>query len=515
MCLASGAAFKPRPRPRFQAVQPFGFPDWNPEAHLLLLPPSLVGLRALHGAFSPPARPFGAPGPGMTAGRRPRVGVVGSGIAGLSAAWQLAPDADVVLFEADSHFGGHAHTVDLKLDGVRHGVDTGFLVFNHATYPQLLRLFSQLQVPTAPSEMSFSVQLPDSGLEWSGCNLDTVFAQRRNLLRPSFLRMLADLVRFNRLCTAIATADADAKPQQQQQLTIAAFLAEHRFSAAFRDAYLLPMLGCIWSCPTDQMLRFPVATMIRFCHNHGLIRVSDRPQWYTVAGGSREYVQRLLAGIPDARPNTPVRALRRLPPGTAAAGVWLDTDAGSERFDQVILAGHSDQSLALLGRQASRDEQAVLGAIRYQRNRAVLHTDAGLLPRRRKAWAAWNYERAGSTGQEQAAVCLHYLINRLQPLPWRTPVLVSLNPARPPDPRCVHGEYHYAHPVFDAAAIAAQAHVAGLQGVAGVWFAGAWSRYGFHEDGLQSGLAAAASLRQHWASQASGALAQAAPGIAA
>ena len=431
----------------------------------------------------------------MSPQRRPRVAVVGSGIAGLAAAWQLAPDAELVLFEADSHFGGHAHTVDMTLDGLRHGVDTGFLVFNHATYPQLLRLFDQLAVPTAASEMSFSVQVPAAGLEWGGCNLDSVFAQRRNLLRPRFIGMLADLLRFNRLCSRIANAQAEASLQQP----IEDFLAEQRFSAAFRDWYLLPMLGCIWSCPTDQMLRFPVATMIRFCHNHGLIRITGRPQWHTVAGGSREYVRRLLATIPDARLNTPVRALRRVPPGSARAGVWLDTDAGSAHFDQVILAGHSDQSLALLGGHASADERAVLGAIAYQRNRAVLHTDASLLPQRRKAWAAWNYEGAASDGQRQASVCLHYLINRLQPLPWQTPVLVSLNPARQPDPHTVQAEFDYAHPVFDAAAIAAQARVAGLQGVAGVWFAGAWTGHGFHEDGLRSGLAAADSLRGHWA----------------
>ena len=444
----------------------------------------------------------------MSAAQR-RVAVVGSGISGLAAAWQLAKSsqaAEVVLFEADSHFGGHAHTVDVTLDGITHGVDTGFLVFNHATYPKLVRLFADLQVPTAESEMSFSVQVPsdgrDGGLEWSGCNLDTVFAQRSNLVRPRFLGMLRDLLRFNRLTTAIAERQQDAAMQQP----IGEFLTAQGFSTAFRDWYLLPMLGCIWSCPTDQMLRFPVATMIRFCHNHGLLRVSQRPQWHTVRGGSREYVRRLLSGIPDARLNTAVRAVRRVPPATASAGVWLDTDHDSEHFDDVVLAGHSDQSLALLGSQANADERAVLGAIRYQHNRAVLHTDASLLPQRRKAWAAWNYVRAPG---ESAAVCLHYLINRLQPLPWQQPVVVSLNPHREPAPASVHGEYHYAHPVFDLGAIAAQARLPQIQGHSHVWFAGAWTRYGFHEDGLSSGIAVADALQARWSAEAGGGAAHA------
>jgi len=434
--------------------------------------------------------------------QRPRVAVVGSGISGLAAAWSLRDIADVTLFEADRRFGGHAHTVELTLDGLTHGVDTGFLVFNQATYPQLIQLFDDLAVPTAASEMSFSVQVPAIGLEWSGSNLDTVFAQRRNLLRPRFLRMLADLLRFNRECTAIAERDEAAT----MQCPIGDFLAARGFSTAFRDWYLLPMLGCIWSCPTDQMLRFPLATMIRFCHNHGLIRVANRPQWHTVRGGSQQYVKRLLAQIADARHSTPVRALRRVPAASGAAGVWVDTEHGSERFDEVVLAGHSDQSLALLGAHASSGERAVLGAIRYQRNRALLHTDATLLPKRRKAWAAWNYERAAATGREQSSVCLHYLINRLQPLPWDRPVLVSLNPTREPAAGSVHGEYDYAHPVFDLAAIAAQQQLPALQGQGQVWFAGAWTGYGFHEDGLRSGLAVAAALRQRWL--AHGALAQ-------
>jgi predicted NAD/FAD-binding protein len=423
-----------------------------------------------------------------------RVAVVGAGISGLAAAHALRHDAHVTLFESDSRLGGHAHTVDLTLDGVTHGVDTGFLVFNHRTYPLLVRLFEELGVATAPSEMSFSVQDPARGLEWSGVNLDGVFAQRRNLVSPRFLGMLADIVRFNRLCTALAVRGDDAELIEP----IGHFLDRHRFDSAFRDGYFLPMIGCIWSCPTDQMLLFPVATMIRFCHNHGLLQVRDQPQWHTVRGGSRQYVQALTARLEDVRRATPVRALRRLPPGQGSAGVLVATDAGTERFDDVVLACHTDQALALLP-DADGQERSLLGAIRYQDNLALLHTDAALLPRRRRAWAAWNYERAAHARQEQAGVCLHYLINRLQPLPWQQPVIVSLNPARAPAPGSIHGEFRYAHPVFDAAAIAAQRRLPAIQGRSHVWFAGAWTRYGFHEDGLMSGLAVADALRQRWA----------------
>jgi predicted NAD/FAD-binding protein len=424
-----------------------------------------------------------------------RVAIIGSGISGLAVAHDLARDAHVTLYEAGDYFGGHTHTVDVTLDGVTHGVDTGFLVFNHRTYPNLVRLFNDLQVETAASEMSFSVQVPGADLEWSGCDLNTVFAQRRNLLRPRFLRMLADIVRFNKLATALATQGAEAELVEP----IGDFLDRHGFGVTFREWYFLPMIGCIWSCPTDQMLRFPVATMIRFCHNHGLIQVTDRPQWYTVRGGARHYVEKLLAKIPDARLRTPVLGVRRIPPGDGAAGVMITTAQGSERFDEVVLACHSDQSLALLS-DATAAEREVLGAIRYHPNRAVLHTDAAVLPRRRLAWAAWNYERAGPDDRERAAVCLHYLLNRLQPLPWQQPVVVSLNPSpeRLPDPARVIGSYDYSHPVFDLAAIEAQRKLPALQGAAHTWFCGAWTRYGFHEDGLMSALAVARGLRERW-----------------
>ena len=429
-----------------------------------------------------------------------RVAVVGSGIAGLSVAHGLAGVADVTLFEAGAYFGGHTHTVDVTLDGVTHGVDTGFLVLNERTYPALQRLLRELDVPIAKSEMSFSVQVPDLGLEWSGNSLNSVFAQRRNLLRPRFWRMLIDLLRFNRIATALAQNGAEAGVDEP----IEAFLSRHRFSAEFRDWYFLPMIGCIWSCPLDQMLRFPVATMIRFCHNHGLIQVANRPQWYTVQGGARRYVEKMLACVPDARLNTPVRSVRRLTDGHIDAGVLVTTAMGTERFDAVVLACHCDQSLALLADPTPAEAQ-VLGAIRYQRNRAVLHTDTSVLPTRRRAWAAWNYERAAQrdgADDDEVAVCLHYLLNRLQPLPFSTPVLVSLNPVAEPRADAVLGEFDYAHPVFDRAAIAAQQHVGALQGARSTWFCGAWTRYGFHEDGLVSGLAVRDGLRARLAGSA-------------
>ena len=421
-----------------------------------------------------------------------RAAVIGSGIAGLAAAHRLQRHCDVTLFEAGDYFGGHTHTVDLTLPDqaghlVTHGVDTGFLVLNERTYPHLIRLLADLQVETVKSDMSFSVQVPGAfgaqPLEWSGSTLSTVFSQRRNLLRPRFWRMLGDLLRFNKLATRIAQTQSDAELRQP----LDKFLRAHGFSDEFRDWYLLPMIGCIWSCPTEQMLRFPIGTLIRFCHNHGLLQVTDRPQWWTVNGGARNYVDRIVGGLRDARLNTPVLSVRR-----DADGVDVHTTSGAERFDHLVLATHSDQALALLA-EPSTQEQALLGAIRYQSNLAVLHTDRSVLPRDQRAWAAWNYERAAG-GDGAAQVCLHYLLNRLQPLPWQQPVIVSLNPAREIARTRVMGEYEYAHPVFDQAAIRAQAQLATIQGKQRTWFAGAWTGYGFHEDGLKSGMAAATGV---------------------
>ena len=423
-----------------------------------------------------------------------KIAVIGAGISGLSSAYRLVQaGADVTLFEAGSYFGGHSNTVDVAVDGFRFGVDTGFLVFNQRTYPKLIALFEELGVDSVASDMSFSVRLPLAGrmLEWAGSNLDTVFAQRGNLFNLRFLRMVGDILRFNKEATALAMGN-EAMPM----LSLGRFLDDRRYSAEFRNWYLLPMAACIWSCPAGQMLAFPAATFIRFCHNHGLLQVSDRPQCRTVRGGSRVSVDKLLAAIPSRRLVVPVRSVTRAPQG-GARSVRIETAAGAEQFDQVVLACHSDQALALL-HDARDDERAVLRAISYQPNRAVLHTDAGCLPANRRAWSAWNYQ---STASSDPQVCVHYLVNKLQPLPCTTPVIVSLNPIDEPDPRLVLGEFDYAHPVFDAAAVAAQGRLAALQGVQGTWFAGAWTGYGFHEDGLKSGMAVAAALAARLAGQ--------------
>ena len=419
-----------------------------------------------------------------------KIAVIGAGISGLSCAYRLVHGgADVTLYEAGNYFGGHSNTVDVTLEGKTFGVDTGFLVFNDRTYPNLIALFAELGVETAPSDMSFSVKLPlGEGpgarvLEWAGGNVDTLFAQRGNLLRPRFLRMAADILRFNRQATGLALRGAIPP------MPLGQFLDQHGYSEGFRDWYLLPMAACIWSCPSDQMLAFPVSTFIRFCHNHGLLQVSDRPQWHTVRGGSRHYVQKLLAAIGDKRLAMPVTSVTRHPAG-GARSVRVETAAGAEQYDHVVMACHSDQSLALLG-DASDGERSLLSAVRYQPNVAVLHTDASCLPASRKAWSAWNYQ---SNAAPTPQVCVHYLLNQLQPLPCTTPVIVSLNPIDQPDPATVLASFDYAHPVFDEGAVAAQARLSSLQGRQHTWFAGAWTGYGFHEDGLKSGLAVAAAL---------------------
>jgi predicted NAD/FAD-binding protein len=417
-----------------------------------------------------------------------RIAIVGSGIAGLGCAHALLAErregVQVTLFEAAHRLGGHTNTVDVRLDGTDHPVDTGFLVFNERTYPNLIRLFADLGVPTAKSDMSFAVSVPVAGrrLEWAGTDLNSVFAQRRNLASPRFLAMLADILRFNRQATRIAEGS-----QAAAALTLGEFLDRERYGEPFRRWYLLPMAAAIWSCPMRTMLAYPLATFVRFCHNHGLLQVNGRPQWFTVAGGARQYVQKIAAQLPDVRLATPVVEVTR---NDAAGKVNVRTARGVEAFDHVVLACHSDQSAAILA-DADEAEHRLLAGARYQPNRALLHTDARLMPASRQVWSSWNYL---SDGGDDPAVSVTYLLNKLQPLPFRTPLFVSLNPLVEPAPESVIAEFDYAHPVFDTRMIEAQQQLPGVQGRRRVWLAGAWTGYGFHEDGLKSGLAVAAAL---------------------
>ncbi len=408
-----------------------------------------------------------------------RIAVIGAGISGLASAWLLqrqAPNRQVTLFEAQPRLGGHANTVDVTLEGQTYPVDTGFLVFNDRTYPNLIAMFEHLGVASVQSEMTFAVSLKNPDLEWAGSNLFTIFGQKRNLLRTRFWAMLGDMLRFNRESNAWLAAHPDADRSLRD------FLTKGRYAKSFSDWYLLPMAAAIWSCPTEQMLDMPLQTFVRFCQNHGLLQVFDRPMWRTVQGGSRSYVNKIAAQLSDVRLGCPVSAVKQ-----SGDALEVQHAGGSEVFDQVIMACHSDQALALLGPTASAVQRELLGAVRYQRNRAVLHTDAALLPRDRKLWSAWNYF-AGQGDPGAQPVGVSYLINRLQPLPFQAPVVVTLNPASEPDAAKVLAEFEYEHPIFDQAAIAAQQRLAQVQGANGIWLAGAWGGYGFHEDGLNSAL---------------------------
>ena len=430
-----------------------------------------------------------------------RIAIVGSGIAGLSAAHALQkhPQVQVSLFEANDYFGGHTHTVDIQAQtttGVKsYPVDTGFLVFNERTYPQLIALFEELNIPTAYSDMSFSVQAPTQNaerLEWSGTSLNSVFCQRKNLFSKPFWSMLGDLLRFNKLTTQLAqTGDS-----QELDVALHLFLEEHKFSAEFINWYLLPMLGCIWSCPPDQMRAFPLATMIRFCHNHGLLQITNRPKWYTVAGGAKQYVSAITQQLPNAHLNTPVQSIQR-----SEHKITLLSNRGPEEFDKLIIATHADQALKLLD-APSQAESGLLRAFKFKDNVAVLHRDAGVLPTKQIAWAAWNFESARTAHHPNCVpvggdvlstdnVCLHYYLNKLQPLPFTEPVVVSLNPIREIKHSKIAASFNYSHPVFDLSSIAAQKEMQTIQGTLNTWYAGAWLGYGFHEDGLKAGQLAA------------------------
>ncbi len=409
-----------------------------------------------------------------------RIAVVGSGIAGLSAAWLLSQHFDVTLYEAEARLGGHSNTVDVTIDGVAVAADTGFLVCNDRTYDNLLALFRHLKVELVASEMSFSVQIARDNLVWAGASLATLFGDKKNLLRPKFWRMVRDVLRFNRAAPALLE-------QADGSITLRDYLAREGYSEVFAQWYLLPMAAAIWSCPTATVLDFPALTLIRFFQQHGLLQVRNRPHWMTVKNGSRTYVEKLRAGITRIQSGDAVQQIIR-----DVAGVTLLSQSGAAQFDQVVLACHSDQALAMLGEPSSA-EIKLLSAIKYQPNRAVLHTDARVLPKQKSLWSAWNFHTQSSE-QATQAVAVSYLLNKLQPLPIKTPLLVTLNPTAAIAAQYVLADIGYAHPLLDSAAIAAQAQLPALQGVNRTWFCGAWTGYGFHEDGLKSALRVAAAF---------------------
>ncbi len=407
--------------------------------------------------------------------RRQRIAIIGSGIAGLAASWSLGSRHDVSLFEKDARIGGHSNTVDIDHDGAPMAVDTGFIVYNELNYPNLTALFALLGVTTEASNMGFAVSLDRGRLEWSGDSLKTLFAQRRNLLRPSFHAMWIDILRFNRF------ARSDLGNGSLQGVSLGAWLDARNLGASFRENYLLPMGAAIWSTPADSMLDFPAASFLAFFANHKLIDF-DRPQWRTVSGGSREYVRKLVAATQATiRVSSPVQKVLR-----DDQGVTLAFDGHAERFDQVIFSCHSDQALRLLA-EPSFGERKMLGAVRYAPNVAWLHRDLSLMPKRRSVWAAWNYLR--TTGQQAGQpVAVSYWMNRLQNLDPARPVFVTLNPERPPAPEMTFARFDYDHPQFDQAALDAQSQLHEIQGERGTWFCGAWCGHGFHEDGLTGGL---------------------------
>lgn len=412
-----------------------------------------------------------------------RIAVVGSGISGLASAWLLSQAHDVVLFEANDYLGGHTHTHPIELAGQRYAVDTGFIVHNPAHYPLLTRLFRALGVATQPTTMSFSVHNARTGLEYNATTLDTLFCQRRNLVSPRFLGMVCDLFRFYRQAPSLLDDDGSGPG-------IGDWLDDNGYGEAFRDDHLVPMASALWSSPPEQILAFPARYLVQFMANHQMLQVSGRPEWRVVRGGSSTYVSALRARWQvQERLRCPVRSVTR-----DAHGVIVESVVGSERFDRIVLACHSDQALALLA-DASADERDVLGAIAYQPNDVVLHTDASLLPCNRKAWAAWN---AFVPGTPDAPCTVSYCMNLLQGLRSPEPFVVTLNRSEAIDPAKVLRRLHYQHPVYNAVSVAAQRCKDRIQGRNHTWFAGAYWGWGFHEDGMRSAVDVAAGLGVGW-----------------
>jgi predicted NAD/FAD-binding protein len=426
-----------------------------------------------------------------------RIAIVGSGISGLACAWLLSREHEVTLFEADDYLGGHTHTHEVEQDGRRYAVDSGFIVYNPRNYPLLTRLFAELGVVSQPTTMSFSVCNEASGLEYNAGSLNTLFCQRRNLLSPRFLGMVRDLLRFYREAPALLDASGDGP-------TLADYLAEYGYGAAFRDEHLVPMASALWSSPPARILSFPARYLVQFMANHQMLQVNGRPEWRVVSGGSASYVRALrMRWNVGIRLNCPVRAVRR-----GSRDVTVSTDQGGGRFDHAVLACHSDEALSLLADATDR-EREILGAMPYQPNEATLHRDSTLLPRRRNAWAAWNAFIPRGT---DALCTVSYCMNLLQGLDSPEPFVVTLNRSEAIDPAKVIRSMRYHHPVYTQASVAAQRRRGEIQGVQRTWFAGAYWGWGFHEDGMRSAVDVARAFGISWNPSATppGAAAQAA-----
>lgn len=406
-----------------------------------------------------------------------KVAIIGGGISGLGAAYALKDTAHVTVFEAQQRPGGHSHTVNFDHEGEAVSADVGFIVYNELNYPNLIGLLDAIGAPTEPSDMSFSVSAPE-GFEWSS-NKQGLFARKRNLFRPRYLKFLTEILRFNR------TALADLENDEIGSASFGHWLDRHGFKQDLRDNYILPMGAAIWSTPEAQMTEYPAGSFLHFFNNHRLLQ-HDRPRWRTVSGGSQSYVSRLADILGDrVRTGMPVQSVRK----SATGGLSVLTASGSsESFDQVIMATHSDQSMALLS-DDFEDRRFTLGSARYQPNHIVLHSDPSLMPKRRAAWASWNVFK-----QDDGRICLTYWMNKLQNIKSDAPVLVTLNPATMPREDLTHYETHFDHPLFDGAAEAAVREIKRSNGQDGLWFAGAWMGHGFHEDGLKAGLSPALSL---------------------
>ncbi len=419
-----------------------------------------------------------------------KIAVIGSGISGLSCAWLLSKGNDVTVYEASDRLGGHANTVDVYVQGKDVAVDTGFIVYNETNYPNLVALFDHLQVPTIASDMSFSASMDDGGFEYSGTGLKGLLGQKTNVFRPRFWTMLRDVLKFYRQAPALL-----GQPDMQD-ITLGDYVRKAGYSSAFIHDHLMPMGAAIWSTTATEMHDYPLQAFLRFFVNHGLLRLSGRPQWRTVEGGSREYVTRLAGDFNGSvRLSAPVSSIRR-----AANGVTVtDASGHSDLFDDVVIASHADEALTMLT-DASSQERDLLGAFGYTSNTAVLHSNPALMPKHRNVWSSWNYMSGRkNTGNRQ--LCVTYWMNRLQKLDTSQPLFLTLNPNREPKPHLIHGTYHYTHPRFDTHALKAQDELWQLQGRNRTWFCGAYFGSGFHEDGLQSGLAVAEALggnRRPW-----------------